>query len=74
MAGVAVAVLLGAINRWVAMPGLLQYLHSVSTASIRSQRRFASVLQIESVVLITVLFAAALLTNSVSSSTPPAPL
>lgn len=70
MAGVAIAVALGAINRWSAMPDLLLHLQSTSQASVPVQRRFALALQIESVVLMVVLFAAAML----SGSAPPASL
>jgi putative copper resistance protein D len=70
LSGVAIAVALGALNRWQAMPDLLLHLQSSSLASVPAQRRFALVLQVESVVLMAVLFAAALL----SSSAPPASL
>ncbi len=70
LTGVAIAVALGALNRWQVMPDLLLHLQLSSLASVPAQRRFALVLQVESVVLMAVLFAAALL----SSSAPPATL
>ena len=68
--GVAIAAMLGALNRWGAMPNFLLHLRSSSLASVPAQRRFALTLQIESVILTAVLLAAAML----SSSAPPASL
>jgi putative copper resistance protein D len=70
LTGVAIAVALGALNRWQAMPALLLDLQSSSLVSVPAQRRFALVLQVESVVLMAVLLAAAIL----SSTTPPVTL
>lgn len=69
-AGVVVAVLLGAVNRWLVMSKFLRHLQSRSLEAVAAQRLFALVLQMESIVLMAVLFAAALL----SSSAPPATL
>ena len=66
--GVVVAVLLGALNRWRIMPKLLLHLQSSSLVAVSDQRRFVSVLRIEMIVLMAVLFAAAVL----SQSAPPA--
>ena len=70
VAGVVIAIFLGAINRFRVMPDLLLHLQSSSLASVPTQRRFALVLHIESMVLMAVLLAAAIL----SSSAPPATL
>ena len=64
ISGVAVAAVFGALNRWGALPDLLLHLRSSSLASVPAQRRFALTLQIETLVLTAVLFAAAMLTNS----------
>ncbi len=63
---VAVAAMLGGINRLLVMPPLLRALRGNGMQAERSGRRFALVLQVEAVVLAAVLVAAAVL-----SSTPP---
>ena len=68
IAGVVVAVLLGAVNRWLVMSKFLRHLQSRSLEAVAAQRLFALVLQMESIVLMAVLFAAAVL----SQSAPPA--
>lgn len=62
---VAGAALLGGANRFVVMPGLLAGLREDGNA--RAARRFARVLQLEALVLVAVLVAAAVL----SSTAPP---
>ncbi|HEU4852904.1 MAG TPA: CopD family protein [Telluria sp.] len=67
LALVALAAVLGGSNRFFVMPGLLAHLRSSSPAAHPAERRFTLVLQIEAIVLIAVLVAAALL----SSTSPP---
>jgi putative copper resistance protein D len=67
---VALAVILGAINRWWAMPPLLASVHVDAAVSASWQRRFTRLLQIEAAVLAAVLAIAALL----CSTAPPAAL
>lgn len=67
LAGVGGAALLGGFNRFVVMPGLLDGLRSPGQNGTAHARRFALILQVEAVLLIGVLVAAALL----SSTSPP---
>ena len=69
VAVVAVAVVLGGLNRFQAMPRLLTALQSPHGSPARSQHRFVQVLRIEAVVLFAALVAAAVLS---SSPLPPA--
>lgn len=61
------AAALGGVNRFVVMPGLLEGLRRPHTANLGASRRFAAVLEVEAVVLLAVLVAAAFL----SSTSPP---
>ncbi|MEC5217141.1 putative copper resistance protein D [Actimicrobium sp. GrIS 1.19] len=67
---VALAVILGAINRWWAMPPLLASLRTDASVSALWQRRFKRLLQLEAALLAAVLAVAALL----CSTAPPAAL
>jgi putative copper resistance protein D len=64
---VGLAALLGASNRFLVMPGLLAHLRSGGGTADRSERRFATILQIEATVLAGALGLAAIL----SSTAPP---
>lgn len=61
------AAALGGVNRFVVMPGLLEGLRRPHAANLGASRRFAAVLEVEAVVLLAVLVAAAFL----SSTSPP---
>ncbi|MDB5933805.1 MAG: copper resistance protein CopD [Massilia sp.] len=61
------AVLLGAANRFIVMPGLIASLRSGHLAAGKATRQFTLLLRIEAAVLVTVLIMAAIL----SSSSPP---
>lgn len=67
LAAVFVAASLGGANRFLVMPGLLRALHSRGPAQDASARRFTLILQVEAVVLVTVLVLAAVL----SATSPP---
>lgn len=60
------AALLGGVNRFLVMPGLLAQLRGTQDTAAHPGRRFAGVLQIEAVLLVAALIVAAIL-----SSTPP---
>ena len=64
---VALAVLAGGANRFIIMPALLDGLKSGDLSARRALRRFALVLQLETIVLLAVLVAAAVL----AASAPP---
>jgi putative copper resistance protein D len=66
---VAIAVVLGGLNRFHAMPSLLAALQSPDGSPAQAQHRFVQVLRIEAVVLFAALVAAAVLS---SSPLPPA--
>lgn len=61
------AVLLGGTNRFVVMPVLIASLRSSDAAAATAMSRFTSILRIEAVMLVAVLFMAAIL----SSTAPP---
>ncbi|MDL2353949.1 MAG: CopD family protein [Pseudomonadota bacterium] len=61
------AVLLGGANRFIVMPGLIASLRSGDAAADRAMRQFTLILRVEAVVLVGVLFMAAIL----SSTSPP---
>ncbi len=61
---VLAAAALGGINRFVVMPSLLRALTQTSDAAREASGRFARVLQVEAIVLIAVLVAAAILTST----------
>lgn len=67
LALVATAAMLGGVNRLFVMPPLLDALRSTTGTSTNAERRFASVLQIEAIVL----FAALILAAVLSSTSPP---
>lgn len=67
LALVACAALLGGVNRFLVMPGLLAGLRGHDDRAARLDRRFAWILQLEALVLAAVLVMAAIL----SSTSPP---
>lgn len=67
LALVGSAALLGGINRFHVMPGLLDHLRGTAGESNRSERTFAAILQVEIIFLMTALVMAAIL----SSTSPP---
>jgi putative copper resistance protein D len=64
LALVSAASLLGGANRFVVMPGLLAGLRGSGAGAAPAGRRFARVLQIEALVLVAVLIAAAVLSST----------
>jgi putative copper resistance protein D len=67
LALVIVAVMLGGINRFVVMPGLIAALHTGGGTANKAARQFTVILRIEGLVLVAVLVMAAIL----SSTAPP---
>lgn len=61
---VLAAAALGGINRFVVMPSLLRALTQTSDAAREASGRFARILQVEAILLIAVLLAAAILTST----------
>ena len=70
LALVAAAALLGGANRFVVMPGLLAGLRGRGDGAEPARRRFARVLQIEALVLVAVLIAAAVLSSTGQPGAP----
>lgn len=64
---VAGAVILGGANRFLVMPRLIAQLQATGQATTVAERRFASILQIEAIIL----FAALVLAAILSSTSPP---
>lgn len=70
LALVAAAALLGGANRFMLMPGLLAGLRGRGDGAEPARRRFARVLQIEALVLVAVMIAAAVLSSTGQPGAP----